>query len=57
MRILFVRKKEAADKSYITVELKNNEIVQARIKGNELPDEQGKLFLAWYTNNVLLRMR
>ncbi len=40
--ILFLRKKEDVDKSYITIEVRDNHIVQAKCKMNFTPDEDQK---------------
>lgn len=56
--IAFVRKCDAPEKSYITVEINNEyKIVQARIAKNRLPDDEGKQFLAEYERKVLMRLK
>ena len=55
--IAFVRRCERPDESYITVEIAGGKVVQARIKGNKLPDAIGKAFLEKYEKKVLMRLR
>lgn len=56
--IAFVRRCDAPEKSYITVEINNEyKIVQARIAKNRLPDDEGKQFLAEYERKVLMRLK
>ena len=56
--IAFVRRCDAPEKSYITVEINNKyKIVQARIAMNRLPDDEGKQFLAEYERKVLMRLK
>ena len=38
--IYFMRKKSNIDKSFVTIEVNNNKVVQARIKNNKLPSEE-----------------
>ena len=47
-QIYFMRKKNNSDKSFVTIEVKNNKIVQARAKFNEEPqDEIMKILRKW----------
>ena len=56
--IAFVRRCDAPEKSYITVEINNEyKIVQARIAMNRLPDDDGKQFLVEYERKVLARLK
>ena len=56
--IAFVRRCDAQEKSYITVEINNEyKIVQARIAMNRLPDDDGKQFLVEYERKVLARLK
>ena len=56
--IAFVRRCDAPEKSYITVQINNEyKIVQARIAMNRLPDNDGKWFLVEYERKVLARLK
>lgn len=56
--IAFVRRCDAPEKSYITVQINNEyKIVQARIARNLLPDDDGKQFLVEYERKVLARLK
>ena len=47
-QIYFMRKKTSKDKSFVTIEVKNNKIVQARAKFNEEPqDDVMKILRKW----------
>ena len=47
-QIYFMRKKNNSDKSFVTIEVKKNKIVQARAKFNEEPqDEIMKILRKW----------
>ena len=47
-QIYFMRKKENITKSFVTIEVRNNKIVQARLKYNVLPsDEINKILEKW----------
>ena len=39
-QIYFMRQKKNLDKSFITIEVKNKKIIQAKLKNNENPDEK-----------------
>ncbi len=39
VQIYFMREKSNVNKSFVTIEVKNNKIVQAKIKNNELPSQ------------------
>lgn len=49
--IYFMRYKDSTDKSLVTVEVKNNEVVQARRKFNENITEEDRLFLNKFERN------
>ena len=49
--IVFVRKKCDPDKSYITMEIKEHDILQARAKGNEIPDRRGFEFIEQFARH------
>ena len=51
--IYFMRKISEPNKSLVTVEVRNNEIVQSRIKNNNLPNEKQMEFLKKWQQNVL----
>jgi hypothetical protein len=51
--IYFMRKVDKPKKSLVTVEVKNNKVVQSRIKNNALPTEQQLKFLKNWEQNVL----
>lgn len=51
--IYFMRRKEEIDKSFVTIEVRNNEIVQARVKYNELPCEEISRILEKWENNII----
>ena len=55
--IAFVRRCERPDESYITVEISDGKVVQARIKNNKLPDAAGNSFLEKYEKKVLMKLR
>lgn len=55
--IAFVRRCERPDESYITVEIADGKVVQARIKNNKLPDAAGNSFLEKYEKKVLMKLR
>ena len=55
--IYFMRLLCAKNKSLVTVEVKNNEVVQSRIKHNYQPTEEQKLFLEKWQQNVLQNCR
>ena len=45
---MFLRKKDSPDKSLVTIEIRNNTIVQARRKFNDpVTDEDQKAINAW----------
>lgn len=47
-QIYFLRKKNDVNKSFVTIEVKDNKVVQARIKYNELPPEEvNKVIRKW----------
>lgn len=47
-QIYFLRKKNDVNKSFVTIEVKDNKVVQARIKYNELPTEEvNKVIRKW----------
>lgn len=51
--ILFIRKSDAPKTPYCTVELKNGDIVQARIQNNEPPPSKVKKFIELWKKQVL----
>ena len=52
-QVYFMRKKEDLNKSFVTIEVRNNKIVQARIKYNELPDDKtNSLLKKWETKLI-----
>ena len=51
--IYFMRNINKPNKSLVTVEVKNNKVVQSRIKNNELPTDQQLQFLKDWEQNVL----
>ena len=55
--IYFMRLLCNKNKSLVTVEVKNNEVVQSRIKYNDPPTEEQKLFLEKWQQNVLQNCR
>ena len=55
--IYFMRLLCSKNKSLVTVEVKNNEVVQSRIKHNNLPTEEQRLFLEKWQQNVLQNCR
>lgn len=50
--ILFIRKKEEPDKSYYTVEVKDNEVIQVRGKYNVAPSEDVEEFMKVFKKNI-----
>lgn len=54
--IYFMRNNKTPDKSLVTIEVKNNNIVQSRTKNNYTPNESEKNFLKKWENNVLKRV-
>lgn len=50
--ILFIRKKEEQDKSYYTVEVKDNEVIQVRGKYNVAPSEDVEEFMKIFKRNL-----
>lgn len=53
-QIYFLRKKDNITKSYVTVEVRNNKIVQARTKFNKIPDKDVMEFLSNWEKTLLL---
>ena len=51
--IYFMREVDKPKKSLVTVEVKNNEVVQSRIKYNNNPSEKQLEFLRKWENKVL----
>lgn len=51
--ILFIRKIEAPEKPYCTVEVQNGDIVQARICNNDTPPPKVQKFIKQWKNEVL----
>lgn len=51
--ILFIRKANTPEEPYCTVELKNDEIVQARIFDNDPPPEKVQKFIEKWKQKVL----
>ncbi len=48
LQIYFMRKKKNLNKSFVTIEVKNNKIVQARLKNNlDVPDDIQKILDIW----------
>ena len=52
-QIYFLRKKDNVEKSFVTIEVKNNKIVQARTKYNELPDNSIKELLSKWEKTLM----
>lgn len=50
--ILFIRKKEEQDKSYYTVEVRDNEVIQVRGKYNVAPSEDVEEFMKVFKKNI-----
>ena len=50
--ILFIRKKEEPDKSYYTVEVKDDEVIQVRGKYNVAPSEDVEEFMKIFKRNL-----
>lgn len=50
--ILFIRKKEEPDKSYYTVEVRDNEVIQVRGKYNVAPSEDVEEFMKVFKKNI-----
>lgn len=50
--ILFIGKKEEQDKSYYTVEVKDNEVIQVRGKYNVAPSEDVEEFMKVFKKNI-----
>lgn len=50
--ILFIRKKEAPDKGYYTVEVKDDEVIQVRGKYNVAPSEDVEEFMKIFKKNL-----
>ncbi len=50
--ILFIRKKEEPDKSYYTVEVKDDEVIQVRGKYNVAPSEDVEEFMKVFKKNI-----
>ncbi len=47
-QIYFMRRKEELDKSFVTIEVNNKKIIQARVKYNELPSKEiNKILNKW----------
>lgn len=55
--IYFMRYKKNKSKSLVTIEVKNNKIVQKRKKDNELTEEQENVFLKMWEKTVLQKCR
>ena len=51
--IYFMRKVNSLNKSLVTVEVRNNKVVQSRIKGNDYPDKSELDFLKLWERKVL----
>lgn len=54
--IYFMRDIKNQKKSLVTVEVKNNEVVQSRIKHNDEPNEKQLKFLHEWENNILRKV-
>lgn len=54
--IYFMRDIKNQEKSLVTVEVKNNEVVQSRIKYNKDPNEKQLKFLHEWENNILRKV-
>ena len=52
--ILFLRKKKAKDKSFVTIEVKENMIAEVRGQYNSIPSKDVYVFLEEYAKNKLL---
>ena len=55
--IYFMRQVDNQEKSLVTVEVKNNEVVQSRIKYNEQPNAIQLLFLKKWQEQILQKCR
>lgn len=55
--IYFMRKKSNKNKSLVTVEVRNNEVVQSRAKYNASPTEEQLIFLALWQKEILQQCR
>ena len=55
--IYFMRQVDNQDKSLVTVEVKNNEVIQSRIKYNEQPNAIQLLFLKKWQEQILQKCR
>ena len=51
--LYFMRLLSNINKSLVTIEVKNNVVVQCRIKNNRLPSKEQKLFIDKWQNTVL----
>ena len=51
--VVFIRHTDAPDESYITMEVRNGRIVQARTKYNNPPDEKGRQFVEAFRREKL----
>lgn len=55
--VVFLRRLKNIDKSFVTIEIRDNKIVQARAKHNkDIEDDGAKMFLEQFTHEVLERM-
>ncbi len=52
-QIYFLRKKDNMSKSFVTIEVKNGKVVQARCKYNELPDEKIKKIIDNWEKTII----
>ena len=55
--IIFIRKKSAPDKAYVTMEIRKDEIIQVRAYKNGKPDDDVNKFVEEYKRNVLKRLK
>ena len=53
--IMFIRKKNAEDKPYFTLELKNRKVIQVRGKDNKDPDKAVEKFVSTWAENFRIK--
>ena len=51
--IYFMREQKTPNKSLVTIEVRKGEIIQSRIKDNDLPNKSQKSFIKKWEANVL----
>ena len=52
-QVYFMRQKKNLNKSYVTIEIKNNTLVQARLKYNKLPNKKVQTILNKWVNTLI----